>query len=318
MPAKQSIPSGLIPARNGSSENGQYPSIAGGVRGLLGLPRGERGAVSAAVLAAPPRGHHYGGAPFPAGDETDENFRESSLNEGFVEEAGSGGADLQSDLPRSLPRYYASLPGAEAENAATLSPTPKMPAAEHKETKFVIPGVSTQRTHFTVSHNPGTSKVTEPEEPQETGPDKPALLQTPISLSHTSAMALRDVEFLSRLGDLVTDGARERHSVEGQHTAVAPRSPNSTEQIGVSNAERDGQELVRRLEHLQRTVRDLAATVSSQAGRHSDASQTQRHERTIAAPERVVVVKRADASSTTSRAFWERSRLGRFYLRSGR
>jgi hypothetical protein len=32
----------------------------------------------------------------------------------------------------------------------------------------------------------------------------------------------------------------------------------------------------------------------------------------------MVVVQREDASSTTPRAFWERSRLGRFSLKTGR
>jgi hypothetical protein len=129
---------------------------------------------------------------------------------------------------------------------------------------------------------------------------------------------MSDIEFLSRLGHLVTDGAREQHSVEVQHASPAPRPPNFLEQAGLPNQEGDAQELIQRVEHLQRTVRDLAATVSSQAARTSDDSQAQRHERTISAPERVVIVKRTDRSSTTPRAFWERSRLGRFYLRSGR
>ena len=88
--------------------------------------------------------------------------------------------------------------------------------------------------------------------------------------------------------------------------------------MGLPNAERGSQDWAQRFEQLQRTVRELAATVSSQAARQRDESQAQRHERTTSPTQRVVVIKRSDESSTTPRAFWERSRLGRFYLKTGR
>ena len=43
----------------------------------------------------------------------------------------------------------------------------------------------------------------------------------------------------------------------------------------MQNGERGGQDLAQRFEQLQRTVRDLAATVSSQAARSRDESQAQ-------------------------------------------
>jgi hypothetical protein len=88
--------------------------------------------------------------------------------------------------------------------------------------------------------------------------------------------------------------------------------------MGMQNGEPGGQDLARRFEQLQRAVRELAATVSSQATRHRDDSQAQRRERQTPPPQRPVIIKRSDASSTTPRAFWERSRLGRFYLKTGR
>ena len=86
----------------------------------------------------------------------------------------------------------------------------------------------------------------------------------------------------------------------------------------MQNGERGGHDLAQRFEHLQRTVRELAATVSSQAARHRDESQAQQRERQTPPLQRLVIMKHSDASSTTPRAFWERSRLGRFYLKTGR
>ncbi len=174
----------------------------------------------------------------------------------------------------------------------TLSTTSRMPARERGQTNFTIPGVSTQRTPFAaLSNEPETPKVTQQEESQERRPDKLAPLHTPIALPHTRALAMFDVESLSRLGHLVTDGAWEQPSAEVRHTSAAARSPNPVEPMGVPNRERGGQELIQRFEHLQRTVQDLAAAVSAQAARISDDGQTQRYERSMAAPQRMVIIK---------------------------
>ena len=127
-----------------------------------------------------------------------------------------------------------------------------------------------------------------------------------------------DIEFLSRLEHLVGEDTRAQHSVEVQHRSVALRSPNPIEQMRVPNGERGGYDLVQRFEHLQRTVRDLAATVSSQAARNREVSQFQSRDQKRTPLQRMVIIKRSEASLTTPRAFWERSRLGRFYFRTGR
>jgi hypothetical protein len=88
--------------------------------------------------------------------------------------------------------------------------------------------------------------------------------------------------------------------------------------MGMQNGERGGQDLAQRFEHLQRTVRDLATTVSSKSARNSDESQAQRRERKTPPLQRMVIIKRSEGPPTTPRAFWERSRLGRFYLKTGR
>ena len=127
-----------------------------------------------------------------------------------------------------------------------------------------------------------------------------------------------DVELLTRLEQLVTEGARAQQSSPAWSRASAPLSPALLSKWAVQNGERGDQDLAQRFEQLQRTVRELAATVSAQAARHRDESQAQWRERTTSPTQRVVVIKRSDESSTTPRAFWERSRLGRFHLKTGR
>ena len=110
-----------------------------------------------------------------------------------------------------------------------------------------------------------------------------------------------------------------KHSTVWQHSvpSVVSRSPSPVEQMGVPNGEHGDTDVARRLAHLQRTVNELAATVAAQAVHIRDERQAQGRER-MTPPQRTVVVQRVDASSTTPRAFWERSRLGRLHLRTGR
>jgi hypothetical protein len=334
MPSEQSPSNNTSPARKGSSEKGQHPPITSGVRGLLGLPMRERGVLSTAPLTTPPRGPHYGQPPLPASEGNDESFREVALDEGLIEEGGRAGTDTperpisalhtyetgaRSDFPRSLLRDDASLSRAILENPAdTRSTATTMPAEQREQTSFVIPGVSTHRTEFTaLAHTVDTTKVTQPEESQDPSPDKAAPLHAPVSLPHAHKTAMFEVDFLSRLEHLVTEGAKVQHSAETQRTSMAALLPNPVEQMGAPNGEQGNSDVDRRLTQLQRMVNELAATVSAQAAHMRDERQAQGRERKPP-PQRMVVVQRGEASSTTPRAFWERSRLGRFHLRTGR
>ena len=49
---------------------------------------------------------------------------------------------------------------------------------------------------------------------------------------------MSDVEFLSRLEQLVTEGAKAQQGPETQRRPVAARSPSPVEQMGVPNGER--------------------------------------------------------------------------------
>lgn len=318
MPAKQSIPSGSIPVRNGSSENGQYPSIAGGVRRLLGLPRGECGAVSAAVLTAPPRGHHYGGAPWPAREENEESFREITEDEELIEAGGC--ADPQSDFSRPLPRDDASSPRIIPGNPAGQR-SPSLAIGEHRErTSFVVPGVSTNRTEFrALSHTSDTTTITQAEQSQELGPDKMAPVHALASLPRPPETAMFDSELLSRLERLFSAGAKPRIDSETRRGSSIALSLASSlvEQKGVTNGEQGDTDVARSLARLQRVVSELSATVSSQVARNRNESQAQQREPKTPPLQRTVIIKRSEAS-TVPRAFWERSRLGRFYLKTRR
>jgi hypothetical protein len=285
----------------------------------LGLPMRESGPLPTAPLTAPAREHHYGQPPLPESEENEESLREIARDEELIEARGSAGAHPQSDFPDSLPRDGASFPRAIPENPAGRRSAPAAMSVEHREdTSFVIPGVSTHRTEFAaLSNTSNTTKVTQLEELQEPGPDKMAPMHAPVSLAHPRETGMFDSEFLSRLEHLVIEGAKARNDSETQCRSVMALSPSLVEQMGISNGQQGDTDVAGRLAQLQRVVGDLAATVSSQAAQMRDERQAQQRERKTP-PERMVVVQRVAASSTTPRAFWERSRLGRFYLKTGR
>jgi hypothetical protein len=231
----------------------------------------------------------------------------------------SGSPDLESDIPGSLECDHAALAKAGAETAAAMpSAAGKIFAAERHEMNFVIPGVSRQPTQFAaLSENSDVRERTEPDDSRDFSSHQQTLLRAGLSVAETRATVKSDSEFSSKLRNLLAEAASGQHPVQGPHASV-PRWSNPTAQFGGANGKRDGEDLVGRFEHLQRAVRDLAATVSSQAARHREESQAQRRERKTPPPQRTVVIKRAEALSTTPRAFWERSRLGPFYLRTRR
>ena len=139
----------------------------------------------------------------------------------------------------------------------------------------------------------------------------------PVSLPHAPETTTLDVELLTRLEQLVTEGVKARNGSEVRPIVSAPLSSSPVEPIGVQHREHSGTDLAQRLAQLQRTVRELAATVS-QAERDRHASQAHSRERKTPPLQPMVIIKRAEAPSTTTRALWERSRLSRLHLRTGR
>jgi hypothetical protein len=318
MPSEQSPSSNARPSRAGSAEKDQHPPIVGGVRGLLGLPMCETGLLTTAPLTAPSGGHHYEQPPWPESEENDESFHETVRDEELIEAGGSGGT--LNDYPGSLPRNGASFPRAIprklSDTRSALSPM----SVEHRDhASFVIPGVSTHRPAFpALSETADTPTISVEGEPRDAISQPAAPLNAPVSLPRAREMTTSDVELLTRLEQLVTDGVKAQKSSEVRTRSSAPRSPGLPEQMGMENAERAGQDLAQRFEQLQRTVRELAATVSSQAARNRDESQLHSRDQKKTPLQRMVIIKRSEGASTTPRAFWERSRLGRFYLRTGR
>ena len=319
MPSEQSPPGNASPARNGSSEKDQRPPITGGVRGLLGLPMRASEGLSTAPLTVPPRGHHYGQPPLFASGESDESFRAGALDEGWSEEGDRASANAPSDFPRALLHGGAALPTTRPENPAdTRSTRTKMPAEHREQTSFVIPGVSTHRTTFAaLSPAADAAQVTQQAAALETSPDQAAPLHAPGWLPHTREAAIFDSAFLSRLEHLVTEGATAPYDSEARRPSGVSRSPSPVEQMRVPNGERGDSDVARQLAQLQRTVSELAATASAQAAHLRDENQIQGRA-WMTPPQRMVVVQRVGASSTTPHAFWERSRLGRLHLRTGR
>ena len=320
--------------RQGSAEQLQHPPSRCGVRMLLGLPLSDSGAPSTVALTAPSGRHRYGQSPLPVPEESNESFGEMGPDEGVIEETRDTVTDFPErlahrlvyetdtpgDVPRVSQRAGAPFSRGMREHAADARQAPTPPLAEQREqTHLAIPGVSTYRTTFpALSQTADTPTLSAEGELRQAIPPQAAPLNAPGSLPGTREMTASDVELLTRLEQLVTEGARAQKSSEVQSRSSAPLSPSPLEHMGMQNGEGGGQDLAQRFEHLQRTVRELAATVSSQAARHRDENQAQWRERTTSPTQRVVVIKHSDASSTTPRAFWERSRLGRLSLKTGR
>jgi hypothetical protein len=309
MPPEQSPLSNQRPTRAESGEQGQRPPITAGVRGLLGLPVRESELTPTTPLTAPLRSPHYGQLPLPASEENDQNFCEIALEEELIEARGSTSTDPQNHFPAALPdaAFSRATPGKPADARSAPS---AMSVENREHTSFVIPGVSTHRTEFTaLSHTSGTTKSSQVEQSEELGTDKMAPEHAPASLLHPHDSGTFDHQFFSRLEHLVTEGAKARNDSETQRRPVM-----AFEQMGVTNGEQGDTELARRLAQLQRVVDELAATLS----RNRDERQAQPRERKTPPLQRMVIIKQSDASPTTPRAFWERSRLGRFYLKTGR
>ena len=334
MPSEASGPAHTHSASKGLQEPGPHPPITGGVRGLLGLPMRASGVLATAPLTAPPRGYHYRQLPLPASEESDEGFLDVTRGDGWIEAGGGAAIDTperptsalhtyetgaQSDFPGSLLRegtsHSRAIPAHPGDTRAT---TTKIPAEQREHTSFVIPGVSTQRTVFAaLSHTSDTTNVMQQAEARQPSPDKVVPLHAPVSLPDPREAAMFDSEFLSRFERLLTEGAKAQPNSEVQWPPVVSHSPSPVEQMDIPNGEQGDTDVARRLMQLQRTVSELAATVAAQAAHMRDERQVQGRERKTPL-QRTVVVQRGDASSSTPRAFWERSRLGRLHLRTGR
>jgi hypothetical protein len=331
MPSEPSSPNPSSAAHHESAGQGQHPPVTSGVRGLLGLPKRESGLLSTAPLTAPPRGYHYGQPPLPAREEHDESFPEEAPEEGVLEAGGRVRGDSWSDTPRSVPRAGVTIPQprpavAPAPRASATTP----PSEPRQQTSFMIPGVSTRKTEFpSLSSTSDPTEVPQAEAAQDPSPHPMATSRASAALPHPRTPGRFASELLTKIEDFIAAGEKEPRDAEtSRRAAVVMRSPRPGEHLnmptsrlaaplGVPNGERGDTNVARQLTQLRRTVNELAATVAAQAARGRDESHAQGHERTTAPP-RLVVVQRGVAAATTPRAFWERSRLGRLHLRTGR
>lgn len=314
MPPDPSPSSNARSTGTGSAAKGQHLPITAGVRGLLGLPIRKNGLLPTAPLAAPPRVHHYEQPPRPENEENDKGFHEIARDEESIEAERSAGADAQDNFPASLPRRGALSSGVVPQHPVDQR---SAPAAHREPASFDIPGVSTHRTEFTaLLRTSESTKVTRPEESPKPSPDKTAR-HALASLAHPHDQPMLDSEFLSRLEHLFSESPRVPNDSETKRASVMAPSLSLVEQLAVPNGEERDIDLPRRLAQLQRVVSELSATVVSQAAQVRDGRGAQWRERKTP-PERTVVVQRIETPAATPHAFWERSRLGRFYLKNGR
>lgn len=319
------------PARTGARELRQPPHNTSGVRNLLGLPTRDSTLPATAPLAAPPSGHHYGQPPLPASMASDEGFSESLPVDEFLAEVNDTVADFlghptrprnvdvtssQSVKSQSLVSDSATHHGARQERDPSATSTlPTSVPAQPQPQSFSIPGVSTRPTNFpalsqtvkepvfnsleAVPQSDTVLRQAQHEREKRTGSEDSSVLHKSFNVAQA-----RPVESETR-GKLTPS----------QPPVALPPSPH--EHVGSQLDERGGREVLQRLAHLQRTVNELTATVASQAQRIREEEQARKHGRkTPTQP--TVIVKRVEAPSTTPRAFWERSRLSRLHLRTGR
>lgn len=335
MPSEHPPPDNSSSAGKGPAETAQPLSLKGGVRALLGLPLSDSGTRATVALTAPSAGHRYSQSPLPATEEDDEWFRATADDEGFIEEVEKAVAhfsahpthgiaeyerDTQGDLPRPpLRNSDLSLVSRRAHTAGTPLTAPDPSTTQREQTSLRIPGVSAQRTDFPALAQPAGSPMTRvEEEPWAPSPHQAAARNAPVSLPHAPETTTVEDELLTRLEHLVTEGARARKDSEGWPPSLTPARSSPVEPMGVQRRERGGSGLAQRVDQLQRTVRELAATVSAQAARSRDESQAHPRERKTPPLQPQIIINRAEASSATTRAFWERSRLSRAHLKTGR
>ena len=335
MSSEQLPPNNTSASRPGTREKGQAPSVKGGVRGLLGLPFPDSHLPSTTTLTAPSGAHRSGQLLLPAREENDEIFREVALDEGLIEEWDSPAldaperpistlhayeTDTQGNFPRPLQHDSAPLLRSMRKNAADAPTTPTKSSAEQRgRTSLVIPGVSTQRTDFpALAQTAAAPTISLEGEAQETILPKMTPHNTLVLSPQARETTLFDTKFMARLEQLVTEDGKAQHASEARSMPSALSPPSLVDRMGVQNGERGSKDLAQRLEQLQRTVRDLSATLSSHAARNRDESEIQRRERRTPPRQRMAVIKHVEAPSTAPRAFWERSRLGRLHLRTGR
>ncbi len=315
MPSEPLPPHSQSITRQGPPETLQHPPSRGGVRMLLGLPFSGSGALSMVASTVPAGRNRYGQSPLPAPEESTESFAETPAGEEVIDET-----DTPRNFPRTPLRDGAPFSRAMRENAADARSTLTEPSVEDREQiRLVIPGVSTHRTAFpTLSQTVDIQRNSVEGEQRDTIPPQAARLNAPVSMTRAREMTGSDVELLTRLEQLVTQGVKAQKSSEARSRSSATLSPGPLEPMSMQNGQRGGQDLAQRFEQLQRTVRDLAATVSSQRARNRNESQAQRSEPKTPPLQRTVIIKHSEASSTAPRAFWERSRLGRFCLKTRR
>ena len=307
--------------RSAPRENGRAP--LGGVssghyfRTLLGLPSTADGTIAARALTAPSGGgfysesllssfeerHHSSGEPLER-DVVVEEVRETSKHnrQDGDDRWNTHDGERHRDAPPSLTAGNGA--GHRALSADDIAdrntPAGSVFARASVQSSELRPSVARAVDVTDVSHD-----ALRPQ-------------STVLPTRRSAAGELADVRDTASLVRSQPSGHKTLQHDAGPAT-VAWSAPVSTRAHETTMRETRQAEssLVDQLDQLRRTVRDLEARVASQAARHHEEIQAERRGRT-SPPPRVVVVTRSEASSMTPRAFWERRRMARLSLRTGR
>lgn len=320
MLSEQSLPDSRRLPADQSRERGRDVSSWNRVRTLLGLPSSQDESVVAVGLKFPPRATSFEES-LPS-DQTEHAPRlvDVSRQQEQIEESGATRSDLSirerrptqqdggghrhigrqhEDVQSSTSRSRASRADTDTAAAAARPLSQDQPSERSATTPAGMP--SSQERDVHVAH---TAHDVDPQR------------RLPGTVVHSDGPG-------DRTPGAMLSGRRQGLATDEIHDAAVARllttsARFATDRFGLETPERvaNEQDLSERLERLRRTVRNLEAAVASQVVRNRE-RQPYRRDHPSSSP-RVVVVASMDTSSTATRAFWERRRLGHLSLRSGR
>lgn len=316
------------------------------VRVLLGMPVNE-GSDRPVVARSTPTARFT----FSLLADLDERVREARLDEELIEEMDSGSADATDPTPHGATEPQASSPKRslhELVSASTSSQNNEKSSSvgsdlqqttPRERTSIEIPGVSTRKHDVPVSSPPEDSRESVQKKTPHEESGEP-LQPVTASGRYPREADARDAELLTRLERFVAEAETIRQSetqMTGEPNQTAPQSifsvhsrevrplspaflpANLPGQRNGADLEHTNRKMAEQLRQLQRTVHELTVLVSSLSAQHTDGGQPPRREQTtLQSVHHTTIIKQSRSPFGTTRAFWERSRLSRVHLRTGR
>ena len=321
MLSEQSSPdSRRVPAGQ-SRERGRDTSPWNRVRTLLGLPSSQDGPLTAGALKCRSRATAFDESLSSNQTEDAETFVDVSEEEAQVQESGATRSNCPALQERKPTQRDGDGRGDVGREPGDILSGNSASRAVHAETDTSAPadgplsqdqrseGIATTHGEMPTSHD-RVVHVT------HTAHD--------VDLQRRPTVAVRhSLGFADGTPGGMLSVRRQDLTADRSHDADVARPLSTSLRFAADGVEREipervanDQDLSERLERLRRTVRNLEVSVASQVVRNRE-GQPDRPDRPSSSL-RVVVVAPTDTSSTATRAFWERRRLGHLSLRSGR